>query len=154
MARYHIINDHNVARCDDHNCERYHVNILTNDDLTARDNDNYDAGYSAGYKHSDQQARHAANVGWPAIDAHLAKHGWGDDHHGTARRFAGRGRYGYSTPGASAVTWARWEDEFDGGGNEAESGIDPVAAIVWSLTLVVGLAFWTAVGVIAWNLAT
>lgn len=52
------------------------------------------------------------------------------------------------------LTWTRWEDEFDSGVDEAESGGWLAVAIAWSLTLVVGLAFWTAVGVIAWKLLT
>ena len=53
-----------------------------------------------------------------------------------------------------ALTWTRWEDEFDSGVDEAESGGWPVHATVWALALVVGLAFWAAMGVIAWKLLT
>lgn len=165
-----VIHDHEYVRCADNDCGRNHIYIHTDDDLAARDDSNFDAGFDAGYGagyHAARQPRgsghyesytgHAAHVGHPAIDAHLAqlaRNRQRDDVDGSARQRAAA-RWGRrDVDRTEELTWTRWEDEFDSGVDEAESGGWLAVAIAWSLTLVVGLAFWTAVGVIAWKLLT
>lgn len=164
MARYHIINDHNISPCSDDDCARHHVNVYTDDELAARDNANYDAGYeharnAATYRAPTYSAEHAANVGWPAIDAYLADH-WASDGgvHSVARGPHPANRSGSHPAGPSFMTWARWEEQFAGGpGTDMSSGsyAERIGSGIgggWRWTALASLVLWAGVAALAWTL--
>ena len=146
MARYHIINDHNIQPCNDDDCIRHHVHVFSEHDLAARDNANYDAGHRAANTH---HADHAANTGYAAIDAYLAGNRDRLVATGTAGNGVPRGRIRDRKDLSETLTWARWEDEF---APQERKGIDVTCAVVWTSLLLTGLAFWTAVSTFAWRL--
>lgn len=151
MARYHIINDHNIQPCDDDDCGRHHVHVFTEHDLAARDNSHYDAGYNDGYNTGKQ---HAANTGYAAVEQYLARNRDKLVAAGAAGRDAAAGRIRNRQDLSEAMTWVRWEEEFSDGDSAEGSGIDLTCAVVWTLSLVGALAFWTTVGMFAWKLLT
>jgi len=50
--------------------------------------------------------------------------------------------------------WDRYENELDDGISTDVPKFDPVSAIVWCGTLVIGLAFVATVAIICWRLVT
>ena len=112
--------------CTDDDCPDEHYYILTTRDLAARDNDQYDAGFNAGHQYATE---HAANVGWPAIDAYLARNwseyrGVDDPARGAVH---GSGSRSDDHRPQDHVTWAEMERtiaaHFDAWENELDSGV-------------------------------
>ena len=171
---YYITDDeqHHVAlydSCTDDDCGSIdHYHVFTTRDLSARDAAQYDAGYEraaeharyAAYRSPTHSAEHAANVGWPAIDAYLARN-WSeymDDDAVGERLDRIRRRRGDHSP-QDYVTWAdfdAWENELDPG--VAISVRDGCTGGLLALSVVgISVAMW--VGLIAgiaslWNWAT
>lgn len=145
---YYITDDeqHHVAlydSCTDDDCGSIdHYHVFTTRDLAARDGAQYNAGY-------ERATEHAANVGWPAIDAYLARN-WSeymDDGAVGERLDRIRRRRGDHRP-QDYVTWAdfdAWENELDDG-IAVETPNVAWIALGWLGMFTVVVGFWGTVG--------